>query len=145
MPSGRPGARSTVTDGWAVGESAEGAGCIGLRWPYICREPIGNVQPVLEWLTELLAAVLVALAAILAVIAWSASRRFEEARFRYIGLAFLLLSATGALSLIDELTDVFDEEFAVEPGPLLLIVASLGLLYLGLLRARRPREPTPHG
>ncbi len=99
----------------------------------------------MEWYTVLLAGVVVVLAAVLAAIAFSAYRRFAESRFGFIGLAFLMLCLTGVLSLIDETIDLFDEQFAVEPGPLLLIVASLGLLYLGLLRARRPNGPPEHG
>jgi hypothetical protein len=98
-----------------------------------------------EWLTVALALVVVVLAAILTTIAWSAARRFEERRFAYITVAFLVMSLTGVMSIIDETFDLFDEQFAMEPGPLLLIVVALAFLYLGLLRGDRMRESPPHG
>lgn len=99
----------------------------------------------IEWLTVVFAGGVVALAGVLSGIAWSASRRFEEGRFRYIALAFLMLCITGVMSIVDEITDLFDEQFAVEPGPLLLIVVALTFLYMGLLRSRRPNHSPQHG
>lgn len=98
----------------------------------------------IEWVTVALASVVVALAAILTTVAWSAARRFEERRFTFIAVAFLVMSVTGVMSIIDETLDLFDEQFAMEPGPLLLIVVALSLLYLGLLRGDRIRESAPH-
>jgi hypothetical protein len=95
-----------------------------------------------EWLAVALAVVLVALSGTLAGIAWSAARRFQERRFLLIALAFLTVGATAVMSLIDETVDLFDEQFAVEPGPLLLLVIALALLYVALLRGTRaPGSP----
>ncbi|MCI4368574.1 MAG: hypothetical protein L3K09_03315 [Thermoplasmata archaeon] len=98
-----------------------------------------------EWLAVGLTVVLVAASAILTFIAWTATRRFEERRFLLITLAFFVVFVTGIVALLDETIDLFHEQFAIEPGPLVLIVFSQGLLYLALLRGSRPRGTDGNG
>lgn len=105
-----------------------------------------EVRPgVVELITFLLAAVVTLLAAALTAIAWSAARRFEDTRFFLIGIAFLTLSAVGLLSILSENFGLFDEAFAVEPAPLVLVLVALAVLYLALFQPHRGAGARPDG
>ncbi len=89
----------------------------------------------------LLALVLIALSGTLTVVALSAGRRFEDGRVLWVGVTFGILALVGGLALLSELTGFADEAFAVEPGPLLLLVVAVAVLYAAFFRSRRPPRP----
>lgn len=99
----------------------------------------------MEWLIVVLGTVLWLLAATLTGIAWSAWRRFEDRRFLLVGITFLTISLAGFLSVVSETTGLWDEAFAVEPGPLLLLVLAVGTLYGAFLRPRGSAPGAGHG
>ena len=99
----------------------------------------------MEWPILVLGSLLTVLAGALAVVAARGWRRFGDGRMLLVTITFLVLSLAGLLSTITEYTGFADEAFAVEPGPLVLLVVAVGSLYGAFLRRRRPPEPPVHG
>lgn len=93
---------------------------------------------VVEWYDVLLGVVLTGLSGLLTAIAWLASGRFGERRFRMVGLAFFVLAVIGALNTIGEFYPDLGDFFTVETVPLVFLVIAVGFLYLALLQGRAP-------
>ena len=98
-----------------------------------------------ELLSVILGLATAILATALAVFAMISARRFEERRFWLIGGAFLTLAFMGAAAFVSEAFELQDEQFAVGPAPLVLVVIALTLLYLALLQGRRRPETHENG
>lgn len=99
----------------------------------------------MELWVAVLGIVVVVLAGTLTGLAWSAWRRFEDSRFLLVGITFLTLCAVGFLSVLSEAFHVWEQAFAVEPGPLALLVVALATLYGAFFRRRRPTGAPNHG
>ncbi len=98
-----------------------------------------------EPLTALLAFGLGVLAAVLGSLAVLAARRFEERRFLAVAVGFALISVVGFLAFVSELYNLLDEQFAVEPAPLALLVVSVGLLFYAMVPRTEARGVVGHG
>ncbi len=99
----------------------------------------------MELLTVLLSVLLAVLAAALTFVALRSWARFGDHRFVLVAITFLVLSVTGILALLSELFGIADETFAVEPGPLALLVIAVGALYGAFFRRRNSRGAVEHG
>jgi hypothetical protein len=96
-----------------------------------------------EWWTVGLGTLLTVLSGLLTVVAALASRRFEDRRFVWVGIAFFTVGVTGFFSILSEFFGFADEAFAVEPGPLILLVIAVTALYVAVFR--RPPSPRAPG
>lgn len=95
-----------------------------------------------ELLVVSLGTLLTVLSGLLTAVAMMASRRYDDRRFLWVGIAFLMVSVTGFLSILSEFFGFADEAFAVEPGPLILLVVAVTALYVAMFR-RPPSPQTP--
>jgi len=88
---------------------------------------------VVSWVVGL-GTLLTVLSGVLTVVAFAASRRYDDRRFVWVGIAFLTVSITGFFSILSEFYGFADEAFAVEPGPLVLLVIAVLALYVAMFR-----------
>lgn len=86
--------------------------------------------------TELLAAVLAGLGAILAGIAGVAASRYRDARLGAVAVAFSLFAVLGGLAVLHEVSPLYGGPFQVDPVPLGVAVAGVSLLYGAFVRNR---------
>jgi hypothetical protein len=98
-----------------------------------------------DLLSVFLAVLLAGLAGTLALIAFLAGRRYGEARLFFVAASFALLSIVGMVALVGAISPRYGGGLQVDALPLLLLVASSGLLYLAVVRGRTHASVPQHG
>ena len=88
-----------------------------------------------EILPLALGLVLTALSGTLTALALLASLRFDDSRFAWVGISFFTIAVAGCLAVMSEFYNFAEEAFALEPGPLALLVVAVALLYLSMFRS----------
>lgn len=93
----------------------------------------------MDLIVESLSTLLAGLGLVLMGIALAAARRHQDSRLGLVAAAQGLLALLGVLSLINQVSPLYGGEFVVDPIPLAIAVAAVGLLYVALVR--RPSNP----
>lgn len=92
--------------------------------------------------TEFAAVILAGLAFILAAIGGVAAARYRDPRLGLVAAGLALIGVVGVLSALNQLSPRYGGMFGISTVPLIFLVASVGLLYLALVRGRPGRPAT---
>lgn len=96
----------------------------------------------MDVVTEGVAVILAGLSFILSAIGGSAAAKYRDLRLSLVSAGLTLIGVVGVLSVLHEISPRYGAPFAISTVPLLLLVVSVGLLYVALVRGS-PRRPVP--